>query len=972
MSEADVKRVMGTLLYQRLVALEGSDGEHELSEQVRKVVEYCAPTLTHVPDHLPEFTLHDAEHSARLVDLIPQFTPQATLEQLSALEIAILLMSAYLHDIGMACTQDERATLVKSDPDYLALSAGYGPLPDDPIAAKHEEDLRFGAFLRDHHAKRAATVIAELGRTTVPFAWRTAPFTRWVIAVCESHELPAAELRNTAWWPRDALVRDIRINVQYLAALLRLGDILDMDPERAPKVLLDFINPQNEKSREQWLKHRSIIGWDVAPEHVRLEAECSNPACERAVREYVDAIEAERRDCMLLVGSYRDEIGARYGLNLAEPVTKEGIHSDGTYIYSDLHFQVDYRRVMELLMGESLYGLPEMALREVLQNSVDAVRTRAALELRDGNAYEPRIAVILTSDRLIVEDNGIGMDQHVFESFFVQVGKSYYQSIEFKGLGVDVDTTGEFGIGILSVFMVSDSFDVESRRRPEDPLHPPMPIKCSVRNAFDYFVQMPTNRRKIGTRLELVLKSGHPFEHERLPELVRRVAPAIEFAIQVTSSTGLTTITPQFPEDPPELFVTRFRVDVPCEVEPILEKSKGYIAVGGVDRETAGGVAQNGFAIGAVRLGGRRYDVDRLFPEWTTAYVSLDLRGRGRLGLRPDRSDIVWDRRADSLAAVVERRVLDSFDAHLREREATLGDADYAGYVDELLEEGSLTAQSHIGFKLPVGVREMFLDRVPLPIVGPDGSLARMVGRELMGHDTFGVVGSADCSEAELVLRIRDEFVAVVGRPAPLLVQGTHGDFSRTDLLRHVFGDPSEFIVTSVPGVVVELVRRDRPAGNLVDGYMSLAARVHANSGLPLIVHGASPCFAEHPMFNSQHPLLKPFLDANSRPRDKNCKELLVVLCKQFSIVLYRVSDFFPPEKWMTSKWGTSRMSRDRAINPLMTGFLTAHPEQLQVFQSGAESVWELARAAAVIGKDDACPRLTAADFPWFWSCKTA
>ena len=48
----------------------------------------------------------------------------------------------------------------------------------------------------------------------------------------------------------------------------------------------------------------------------------------------------------------------------------------GGYLYHDMEFRLDRDAVVELLMGESLYGGPELALRELVQNALDAVHLR--------------------------------------------------------------------------------------------------------------------------------------------------------------------------------------------------------------------------------------------------------------------------------------------------------------------------------------------------------------------------------------------------------------------------------------------------------------------------------------------------------------------------------------------------------------------------------------------------------------------
>ena len=54
---------------------------------------------------------------------------------------------------------------------------------------------------------------------------------------------------------------------------------------------------------------------------------------------------------------------------------------------------------------------------------------------------------------LIVEDFGIGMDQEIIQKFFLQIGRSYYITDEFRRL-FKFNPTSRFGVGFLSVFAV--------------------------------------------------------------------------------------------------------------------------------------------------------------------------------------------------------------------------------------------------------------------------------------------------------------------------------------------------------------------------------------------------------------------------------------------------------------------------------------------------------------------------------------
>src|SRR5208282_4373465 len=48
-----------------------------------------------------DFTLHDSGHSFRVAELMVKIIPEEVLPKLSIYENTLLLLSAYLHDIGM-------------------------------------------------------------------------------------------------------------------------------------------------------------------------------------------------------------------------------------------------------------------------------------------------------------------------------------------------------------------------------------------------------------------------------------------------------------------------------------------------------------------------------------------------------------------------------------------------------------------------------------------------------------------------------------------------------------------------------------------------------------------------------------------------------------------------------------------------------------------------------------------------------
>ena len=96
------------------------------------------------------------------------------------------------------------------------------------------------------------------------------------------------------------------------------------------------------------------------------------------------------------------------------------------------------KQITDLLMGSKLYNSPRVALRELVQNSLDACRLRQKICESNGQKYGPKI-IIRYKDTdngtvLSVEDNGIGMNQSIIDNYYTNIGNSYYKSDEYYNL----------------------------------------------------------------------------------------------------------------------------------------------------------------------------------------------------------------------------------------------------------------------------------------------------------------------------------------------------------------------------------------------------------------------------------------------------------------------------------------------------------------------------------------------------------
>ncbi|MGW3855782.1 caspase, EACC1-associated type [Micromonospora arida] len=220
---------------------------------------------------------------------------------------------------------------------------------------------------------------------------------------------------------------------------------------------------------------------------VVLVAKCFDPAVEEALRSYVERFR-QVQEALPDTPS---------GLNIRRYVvraaTADGVgprQVDGRPAYRRpiTRLTMNSNKIRQLLMGEQLYGQPRLAMRELYQNSLDACRYR---ELRQ--AYLSRRGVLapswtptvkfqsVYSDsgsllRLDCTDNGVGMQEGVLESCFLNAGARFVETASFaeeQALWLELDQqlrltpNSTFGIGAFSYFMLADA--VEVLTRPQNP-----------------------------------------------------------------------------------------------------------------------------------------------------------------------------------------------------------------------------------------------------------------------------------------------------------------------------------------------------------------------------------------------------------------------------------------------------------------------------------------------------------------------
>ncbi|MBK7884283.1 MAG: HSP90 family protein [Chitinophagaceae bacterium] len=187
-------------------------------------------------------------------------------------------------------------------------------------------------------------------------------------------------------------------------------------------------------------------------------------------------------------------------------------------------FQVNLAGVLKIL-SESLYSRKEVFVRELIQNAVDAIKARQNIE-----KFNPNILIEFYNNAdakaLIFSDNGVGLTADEMEEFLSKIGASSKSKENLANQRNDF--IGQFGIGLLSCFMVSDEIMVISNS-----LKSGKDTKWTGNIDGTYKTEPLETVSSTGTKVILKLREDIELEEEGLLSLVNEYGRFVGYPIDV-------------------------------------------------------------------------------------------------------------------------------------------------------------------------------------------------------------------------------------------------------------------------------------------------------------------------------------------------------------------------------------------------------------------------------------------------------
>jgi hypothetical protein len=328
---------------------------------------------------------------------------------------------------------------------------------------------------------------------------------------------------------------------RFVACMLRLGDLLDMDDNRFCPIMQRVAGdnrPATSKAHED--KHNSIQHFRLDADRIEVSAVCESVDGYLEQWRWLDYLQDEVKNQMC---KWQD-IAPSPALGLLPTLGNIRVDIKGKNLIlgegKRPEFTLNSQRIMDLLKGENLYK-KEDAIREVLQNAVDStlIHMWLARPSESSQCYTtpedqpfkeqlkkyPICVRLEKNDAFISEDgssewiltisdNGIGISWNDLP-YLLNIGSSFSNAKRneiIQSMPEWMRPSGTFGIGLQSVFMLTDEVQIRTKNFLSNEfihitLHSPTGAKrglVTVENLENSYKQ------RIGTELELKFKCDQP------------------------------------------------------------------------------------------------------------------------------------------------------------------------------------------------------------------------------------------------------------------------------------------------------------------------------------------------------------------------------------------------------------------------------------------------------------------------------
>lgn len=494
----------------------------------------------------PHYSVHDQEHSRTIIEAIEMFLGKWRIERLGIGNAWLLLNAAYGHDIGMVIQHQEILELWRDDKDFQKYldhicnnpesdmqkalqycrqlhnvlnnkdqlsgidDSGnvfkiYELTNDWPVIIRKNVMMITADYIRGHHPERSKKFFENLSKT-IGIEIAENRLYNLLGQVVYAHGCDLDYILNELPKETNGFGNE-KIYPQFIALLLRLGDLLDMDNNRFDIMLLQHFGALPEISANHLQKHLSISHFLVTEREIQAKAKVTNMEVGKVVDQWFQLIKNEVTNITSNWNRVAPE--EMNGCTFNQCTLEIYFNGQKYESFGKTRFEVDNKRFMNILIGDRLYEEQLVFLREYIQNALDATKLMLWLKwqrqenthifLADEHAevnqtlsglnyqiledYAIKIKLELLKEnsgeetstksqfcpekvRIHIIDSGVGMDQECMRALAVigtgWSGRKKYLE-EIGKMPAWLQPTGSFGVGVQSGFMMADKIRIITR-----------------------------------------------------------------------------------------------------------------------------------------------------------------------------------------------------------------------------------------------------------------------------------------------------------------------------------------------------------------------------------------------------------------------------------------------------------------------------------------------------------------------------
>jgi hypothetical protein len=333
---------------------------------------------------------------------------------------------------------------------------------------------------------------------------------------------------------------------------LRVADVLEVDPERTPDVILHHRDVA-EKSLPYWHKDR-FITIAIENNEVVFHATPTEAYLHKAIEDTANQIEAEIGLCYSLIADkplnyIKPSHSLKHNWTLKPKLQRDIKPIEESYEYIEGTFRPNTSKILELLAGTSLYNEPILAVRELLQNAFDATKEQMAYRRLINSMSEEEAALLRRQYKvqLVLEqdgkdywlsctDNGVGMTKDIITRYFLVSGASRRHQIadlerRCRQAGFELERTGQFGIGVLSFFMIAEKVIIYTKRSQETGDNDLNGHEFQINGLQEFGELRKRNKSTVGTEVRLLLRPDIIEAEEGIDNWTRKLLNMLEHVL---------------------------------------------------------------------------------------------------------------------------------------------------------------------------------------------------------------------------------------------------------------------------------------------------------------------------------------------------------------------------------------------------------------------------------------------------------